>query len=64
MFVADPGLGNILNFNVGTNVDLAVPKVRGSGFRVGKGEVEGGLLYGYCVRVVSYFLEVMGGGKD
>lgn len=22
VFVADPGLGNILNFNVGTNVDL------------------------------------------
>ena len=27
MFVADPGLGNILNFNVGENVDLMVPSV-------------------------------------
>lgn len=25
VFVADPGLGNILNFNVGENVDLLVP---------------------------------------
>lgn len=25
VFVADPGLGNILNFNVGENVDLMVP---------------------------------------
>ena len=27
VFVADPGLGNILNFNVGENVDLMVPSV-------------------------------------
>ena len=27
VFVADPGLGNILNFNVGGNVDLMVPSV-------------------------------------
>ncbi|KAL3131329.1 hypothetical protein ABBQ38_000617 [Trebouxia sp. C0009 RCD-2024] len=27
VFVADPGLGNILNFNVGQNVDLMVPSV-------------------------------------
>ena len=27
VFVADPSLGNILNFNVGENVDLKVPKV-------------------------------------
>ena len=27
VFVADPGLGNILNFNVGENVDLLVPSV-------------------------------------
>lgn len=26
VFVADPTLGNILNFNVGSNVDLAVPQ--------------------------------------
>jgi hypothetical protein len=25
VFVADPGLGNILNFSVGANVDLEVP---------------------------------------
>ena len=28
VFVADPNTGNILNFNVGENVDLAVPRVR------------------------------------
>lgn len=27
VFVADPGLGNILNFNVGENIDLMVPSV-------------------------------------
>jgi len=27
VFVADPNTGNILNFNVGDNVDLAVPRV-------------------------------------
>lgn len=27
VFVADPSLGNILNFNVGENIDLKVPKV-------------------------------------
>jgi hypothetical protein len=27
VFVADPNTGNILNFNVGENVDLAVPRV-------------------------------------
>lgn len=27
VFVADPGLGNILNFNVGQNIDLMVPSV-------------------------------------
>ncbi len=26
MFVADPNTGNILNFNVGANVDFAVPR--------------------------------------
>ncbi|CAG9465323.1 unnamed protein product [Pedinophyceae sp. YPF-701] len=26
VFVADPGLGNLLNFNVGQNVDLSVPR--------------------------------------
>ena len=25
VFVADPGLGNILNFSIGANVDLEVP---------------------------------------
>ncbi len=29
-FVADPNTGNILNFNVGGNVDLAVPTVSAS----------------------------------
>lgn len=28
VFVADPNTGNILNFNVGDNVDLQVPRVR------------------------------------
>ena len=28
VFVADPNTGNILNFNVGDNVDLNVPRVR------------------------------------
>ena len=29
---ADPGLGgNILNFNVGANVDLQIPRVRSAG---------------------------------
>ena len=28
VFVADPNTGNILNFNVGDNVDLKVPRVR------------------------------------
>ena len=27
VFVADPSLGNILNFNVGENIDLMVPSV-------------------------------------
>lgn len=27
VFVADPNTGNILNFNVGSNVDLLVPRV-------------------------------------
>ena len=27
VFVADPNTGNILNFNVGSNVDLRVPRV-------------------------------------
>jgi hypothetical protein len=27
VFVADPNTGNILNFNVGENVDLLVPRV-------------------------------------
>lgn len=26
MFVADPGLGNCVNLNVGANVDFAVPR--------------------------------------
>lgn len=30
VFVADPGLGNILNFNVGENIDLMVPSVSSS----------------------------------
>ena len=29
VFVADPNTGNILNFNVGDNVDLRVPRVNG-----------------------------------
>ena len=28
VFVADPNTGNILNFNVGANIDLSVPPVR------------------------------------
>ena len=31
VFVADPGLGNILNFSVGANVDLEVPRASGRG---------------------------------
>jgi hypothetical protein len=27
VFVADPNTGNILNFNVGENVDILVPRV-------------------------------------
>ena len=27
VFVADPNTGNILNFNVGANIDLQVPPV-------------------------------------
>ncbi len=27
VFVADPSLGNILNFNIGANIDLQVPPV-------------------------------------
>lgn len=30
VFVADPNTGNILNFNVGENVDFKVPRVRGT----------------------------------
>ena len=32
VFVADPNTGNILNFNVGANVDLLVPRVSGVGW--------------------------------
>ena len=28
VFVADPSIGNILNFNVGANIDLQIPPVR------------------------------------
>ena len=28
VFVADPSLGNMLNFNVGESVDLQIPRVR------------------------------------
>ena len=28
VFVADPSLGNILNFNIGANIDLQIPPVR------------------------------------
>ena len=27
VFVADPSLGNILNFNIGANIDLQIPPV-------------------------------------
>ena len=31
VFVADPSLGNILNFNVGSTIDLRIPRVRSYG---------------------------------
>ena len=33
VFVADPSLGNILNFNIGANIDLQVPPVSFIGMR-------------------------------
>ena len=37
VFVADPGLGNILNFSVGANVDLEVPRRSGPDWRASTG---------------------------